>query len=437
MKKRLFVFVLILLLLVSSFSSAGFLDFLTGNQIKEKFLQEEGKQISHSKDNLQKRGLFSRIKSFLNLQDKSAEFAKAPAIPISPNLQTPPSCTFQQLTNDNYADLQPRIFEDYIVWQGDDGNDFEIYLYDITNQIEIPLTNNQYGDSSPDIYEDFIVWSGNGEIYLYNLNTGNAKKLTKDGGVKNNIFPLISKDKIVWTALNNSGGSELYFLDINTGSITLIPHSEGAINKQMNNDYIIWNKRPNPNQENQLYSYNFSTGISTQITNTQRSESYFDLYDNKIVWNSIDLTATLQNKFIIKLYDMGTNLIIDVANNVDPSAQPKIFDDYIVWHDDSIFRDIYLYEISSGITTTITNDQIIDLIPIIQDNFVVWQKQVYNNMIRELYLYDIDKGLTIPITSSGNDFSSPYDSYENKFVGIGHFDNSGNNYYEIYLFECS
>jgi hypothetical protein len=43
-----------------------------------------------------------------------------------------------------------------VVWQGFDGDDFEIYLYDIDKGRSTPikLTTNNYDDTNPEIHDD-------------------------------------------------------------------------------------------------------------------------------------------------------------------------------------------------------------------------------------------------------------------------------------------
>ena len=67
--------------------------------------------------------------------------------------------TVTQLTNNNYADWDPQVYGSNVVWQGFDGNDDEIFLYDGNSTTQ--LTNNSYDDSWPvHIYGSNVVWQG-------------------------------------------------------------------------------------------------------------------------------------------------------------------------------------------------------------------------------------------------------------------------------------
>ena len=78
-----------------------------------------------------------------------------------------------QLTDNDYDDRNPQINDNgYLVWQGYDGNDIEIYLHDGFNTIQ--LTDNDHEDRNPQIYDNgYVVWygylggcGGNSEIFL-------------------------------------------------------------------------------------------------------------------------------------------------------------------------------------------------------------------------------------------------------------------------------
>jgi hypothetical protein len=76
-----------------------------------------------------------------------------------------------QITDNQYDDLYPQInSKGQIVWQGFDGNDYEIFLY--SKGLVTQITDNQYDDLYPQINsKGQIVWQGfdgnDWEIFLY------------------------------------------------------------------------------------------------------------------------------------------------------------------------------------------------------------------------------------------------------------------------------
>ena len=66
--------------------------------------------------------------------------------------------TVTQLTDNSYDDSVPQIYALNVVWQGYDGNDYEIFNYDGTDTTQ--LTDNSYDDVDPDISGACVTWQG-------------------------------------------------------------------------------------------------------------------------------------------------------------------------------------------------------------------------------------------------------------------------------------
>ncbi|MHC4913216.1 MAG: TolB family protein [Planctomycetota bacterium] len=85
-----------------------------------------------------------------------------------------------QLTDNNYGDNSPQIHGSNVVWYGDDGTDFEIFLYDGNTVTQ--LTYNSRTDYNPQVYGSHVAWRGytehSSEIFFYDGNT--VTQLTHD-----------------------------------------------------------------------------------------------------------------------------------------------------------------------------------------------------------------------------------------------------------------
>lgn len=94
-----------------------------------------------------------------------------------------------QLTDNNYYDTVPQInCNGDVVWQGYDGSDSEIFLYDRARGAFIQLTDNNGYDAAPQINcNGDVVWQGydgsDFEVFLYDRATGTTLQLT------NNYYP--------------------------------------------------------------------------------------------------------------------------------------------------------------------------------------------------------------------------------------------------------
>ena len=63
-----------------------------------------------------------------------------------------------QLTDNQYGDSYPQIHSGQVTWQGSDGSDNEIFLYNGSSVIQ--LTSNSYDDLYPQIHNGQVTWEG-------------------------------------------------------------------------------------------------------------------------------------------------------------------------------------------------------------------------------------------------------------------------------------
>ena len=113
-----------------------------------------------------------------------------------------------QLTNNLFDDKNPQTSGNKIVWQGSDGNDAEIFVYDGNDIIQ--LTNNDVDDTNPVIDGDSIAWQSDDgddtEIFLATLDTttvgGNDSPAVVEDG--------ISRGSTVYRFFNSSAGVHFY-----------------------------------------------------------------------------------------------------------------------------------------------------------------------------------------------------------------------------------
>ena len=149
-----------------------------------------------------------------------------------------------QLTNNSYHDSRPRIYGSNVVWSGYDGNDKEIFLYDVNTKVTTQLTNNSYDDRFPEIYGSNVVWQGgehyDAEIFLYDGNSTTNISNTSH----NNWYPQIQGSSVVWWGDDGGGDTEIFFYDGNTGVTTQM--TDNSYNDDQANVYgsnVVWTGR--------------------------------------------------------------------------------------------------------------------------------------------------------------------------------------------------
>ncbi|GAB4550750.1 MAG: hypothetical protein Tsb0014_45230 [Pleurocapsa sp.] len=112
-------------------------------------------------------------------------------------------------------EINPDISGNYITWQGWDGNDYEIYRYDIADESVKKLTDNKVDDYAPKVStEGYVVyqqdWSeDNTDVYLYT----DAKTIALGNSDYNEAKPEIYGDKVTWQAWDGNDW-EVYSAEI-------------------------------------------------------------------------------------------------------------------------------------------------------------------------------------------------------------------------------
>ena len=108
----------------------------------------------------------------------------------------------QQLSDNTYHDGDPDISGSNVVWEGENGDDTEIFLYD--GSMVIQLTDNNYDDSRPRVSGSNVAWEcqdgGDTEIYFFDGRT--TTKVTDN--YYDDHRPQVSGSNVVWRGRSGS-----------------------------------------------------------------------------------------------------------------------------------------------------------------------------------------------------------------------------------------
>ncbi|AFZ37704.1 Carbohydrate binding family 6 [Stanieria cyanosphaera PCC 7437] len=278
------------------------------------------------------------------------------------------SGTVVQLTDNDTSDYSPQISGNKVVWEGYDGKDSEIYLYDGSQTIQ--LTNNDIYESSPQISGNNVVWSGydgnDSEIYLYD----GTQTIQLTNNDTSDYSPQISGNKVVWEGYDGKD-SEIYFYDgTNTNKLTV--NGTGDYSPQISGNNVVWSGYDDNDSEIYLYDGN----QTIQLTNNNTSDYSPQISGNNVVWSGYD-----DNDSEIYLYNGSQT--IQLTNNNTSDYSPQISGNKVVWEGyDGNDSEIYLYDGSQ--TIQLTNNDTSDYSPRISGDKVVWQD--YNGNDSEIYL---------------------------------------------------
>ncbi len=268
---------------------------------------------------------------------------------------------------DKTDDEKPSIYENIVAWEGEKG----ICIFDTLSGTKktIPRMGGRMED--PDIYGDIIVWAdyrnGNWDIYMYNLSSNEDRQITKNASDQEH--PSICGDIIVW---QDSRGEKtnIWMYNISSGiERPVCPINMSQIMPRIHNNKIVWSEydwhgKGYPNivlydleKEDKIYVTNNSSIYQTSPT----------IFEDKIVW--VDLRNGDSDAWVswevypvkvnsdIYIYNITSKKEMIICNHPAGQWQPAIHGTKIIWADlrndadgvdlgdgtDNV--DIYLYDL--------------------------------------------------------------------------------------------
>ena len=112
--------------------------------------------------------------------------------------------------------VNPHISQEWVVWS-DNGWFYEKYDVNCCDLRDmLPFTIADAG-LNPSIYNDLIVWedwrNGNGDIYAYNLSTGEEKQVTRESSDQGN--PVIYENYVAYLD-DREGSPQVWMINLDT-----------------------------------------------------------------------------------------------------------------------------------------------------------------------------------------------------------------------------
>ena len=252
--------------------------------------------------------------------------------------------------------VTPEIYNDKIVYQSNKDGDEDIYLYNLTSNIELKISQNPDFDTMPKIWGENVVWLSrndrvNSSILLYNISTGNISTIAWG-----RFAPDISGNYVVW-----GNGVQLY--NISSGKTSTISNSI-CETPHVYGDYIAFTDIT----VGLVMLYQISTGLFRPVSEPGLNSFLIDVGENHVVYydlNSNDLYAFDINKNV-------TTWIMTTPSTI--KAHPRIFSNIVVWMD---YRngnaDIYGFDLNNNQMFPVCEVLGDQMLPSIYLDKIVWQ----------------------------------------------------------------
>ncbi|MBF0384477.1 MAG: hypothetical protein HQL27_01270 [Candidatus Omnitrophica bacterium] len=249
-----------------------------------------------------------------------------------------------QITDEFAYQGTPDIDGDYIVWEDMRNGNRDVYLYNVVTQTEMAVTHDSSHQYAPKISGDTIVWhdyrNGRYNIYLYQISEGLIQQITNNPADQQN--PNIDGNRIVWQDRRNGSNYDIYLYDISTGQeqqITSNPADQK--NPVISGDLIAWYDKRDGIEN--IYVYNLTTHEEQKITNDNLTvEQQPSIHQGLIAWVQHDMVSY---DFDIFTYEYATGQTRQITFDPYSLTEPSIFGNRIVWTDyHNGNYDIYLLE---------------------------------------------------------------------------------------------
>ncbi|MCD1296122.1 hypothetical protein CUJ83_14050 [Methanocella sp. CWC-04] len=125
-----------------------------------------------------------------------------------------PKGSMTKITDGNAKNDHPRIYDNYVIYHSNAKDGQHIYSYNIDTE-ETRMISSVGKQYNADIYGSKVVYDdsriGNWNIYIYDLRTGQEKWLTYE--THDQLNPHIYGNKVVYLD-NRNGGWDVYMIDI-------------------------------------------------------------------------------------------------------------------------------------------------------------------------------------------------------------------------------
>jgi len=248
------------------------------------------------------------------------------------------------------------------------------------------------------------------------------KRLTRDN--IDEINPAIFGNKVVWRRILPKS-MQVVIDDLQSGKASLIASGGKCGEPKINRGKVVFSSYKHWIS---VYVKEF-TGWSVEIYDIPSHKS------RPLFVSGRTQREPAINDFRVVYIEEG-NIILNDPNyrkitTNRSSANPEIFEDYIVWQDKHNGNwDIYMYDMSKVTTYRITRNSADQIAPAIYGNRIVWQDKRNGNW--DIYMFDLSTNTERRITTNYAIQKNPA-IYENFIV----WQDNRNGNWDIYMFDLS
>jgi beta propeller repeat protein len=276
----------------------------------------------------------------------------------------------------------------YVAWMDNRTGNPDVYVYSLSQEIELPLAASPFEDMYPDISGNIISWIARNPLNQYNIENYWAIR-TFDVAIDNRTelvwglvepSPISLSDQYVtyldkpvanfgWRVYKKllfgketapsippsgtnprAGGNVIVYQDSKNGNSDIWIWKQGRdpvqltdgpgdkTNPSTDGHTIVWQDNRNGNWD--IYAYDLNTSREMQITKNKADQTNPDVENGVIVWQD-----KRNGNWDIYVYDQNVKKEKAICADAGNQTEPRIRTGRIVWTDDRKGdKDIYIYE---------------------------------------------------------------------------------------------
>ena len=154
----------------------------------------------------------------------------------------------RKINSSNFGTVSPNIWNNRIVWQEGRNRPYQIFLYDLSTQIEKQISNPPAAQSSlavsPFVSGNIVVWQDNRndpnhyDIYGYNISADQEFPLIKNFAASQ-VEPVINDKYITWKSIAANGNYELFVAILPQGQPNRPPVFSSVPDQTVNEGQVL------------------------------------------------------------------------------------------------------------------------------------------------------------------------------------------------------
>jgi len=305
-----------------------------------------------------------------------------------------------QISDSTNGGREPVLSDTHVAWTSWVDTNSEVFAYD--GHSVTRLTNSSASEQNLFASDKYIAWNwrdsdAGDDIFLYDGSS--VSQLTDTGG--NNYRPKIDGERMVW---EDSGGIVLYdiladttqslsggdpwiygnWVSLTLRELTLDYANVYDISTQayqkltlgrttrVNNDYVTYLFYDG--NSNQVMLNKRATDATSQLTESGTSQMTVSLDGNHMVWACDSGDNRTLNDYLL-FHDIAAGTTKVIATNVGMYDIASMDGNLIVYSGyDGNDWEIFIYEIDSGVTKQLTNNDYSDKEPRVRGQRIVWSQ---------------------------------------------------------------